>query len=163
MWWKQPWLDAGLIHQGLQIQTGCSGFFTQEKKKKNHLYPKKEKRAPISNQIPESNSWKTINTNKGEAGKTFNIHVDIKLSDRGCRSWDITMVLYSTKWSHSDSSVLLVPKLHKIWLMWALKTKACGCEEKTEYQKKLTSVTCMWYCTRFIVVMTELLTTEWIV
>lgn len=71
--------------------------------------------------------------------------MDVKLSDKGCRSWDIKMILYDrlrSLWflsiASAQTTLVLTPATddpQNLTDVSSEKTKACGCEERPKYQK----------------------------
>lgn len=116
-------------------------FFLPKIEKKNHFYPKKKNKTTqfyLNNRIKEPKNSPHHQKEAGENIEHSQAEV-VKLSDKGCRSWDITTLLYrltlaalmlqycySPNYTCLDSSH---KQRDKIWMTWALKTKACGSEE----------------------------------
>lgn len=121
----------------LTYETGCSGFYTQEikkKRKKKSFLPFKKKKerkkeAPNPNQtVNTTNMGSKEGEGEGRGGArlTFTGFADVF-----CRSWDVTMVLDSPLYCLCPKTTLGVLTAGRTRnLSGTRKLRLCGCEER---------------------------------
>lgn len=112
---EQPWMEAGLIHHGVQVYKNkheAVAFSPQNQKKQNKNIFNLKKELILSKQWKNLRS-KTQNKKKKQQQQNFNIHkpwtsrCPTRAAGAGMLKWNCTMDV-----DYSGSSVLLVPKLY---------------------------------------------------
>lgn len=128
----------GVMEATMNNRLGCTNTNTMQwlfyprkkkKKKKKSLLPFKKKKSDSKHDL---NSWKTVETSKGKARKTFNIHTVI------CRSWVMTVVLSLWFLGIASAQSTRLDRPQHPTDASSEQLRLVGCEERP---KELTSVT----------------------